>query len=394
MNMRNLARIGVALGVMAGSAVAQLPWSIMRSPNPSDSNNQLYGVSGTSPNDVWVVGTHVDTAVGFETLVLHWNGARWTQVPTPAPFSDFLLTSVAAVAPDDVWAVGGQGVPELFHFDGTAWNTSYLPNPGTFAFGVEARDLVALAPNDIWAVGWYDITGTATLRTAVWHYNGANWAVVPSPSMPNGFGGFYPSTLWSICAAGPNALFAVGEWRIGATFFPLVLRYDGVSWQIQTAPSSASGDGRLVAVSASSANDVWAVGTANDHSTIIGGGFGLSFALHYDGSAWSVVPTPQPGPYGQSPLRSVLAHNGHVYAVGCFESAAQGLDTMVLHLDESAGTGFAIVPSMNIPGDGHGWNHLEDVALIGNGLWAAGFGSPLFPGFSPGYTLIERSRAQ
>ena len=389
MNIRNLALTGAALGVVAASAAAQGPWTTFPSPDPIVYNSLLYGVGGSGPNDVWAMGLYTDPAIGDQTLVLHWDGAQWAQMQTPAPFVDYMITAVAALAPDNVWAVGGHGTPKLFHFDGAAWSTSYLPNPGQFGFSVEASDLVALAPDNIWAVGWYDITGTAWLRTAVWHWNGTSWAVIPSPNMPDGFGGSYPSTLLSISAAGPNAIFAVGEGRIGATFFPLAMRFDGASWQLQNTPVSAAGDGRLRAVSAASANDVWAVGTANDHTTSIGGGWKQSFALHYDGSAWSVVPTPQPSTFGANPLRSVLAHGGQVYAVGCWETAAQGLDTFILQLDESAGTGFTIVPSTIITGDGTGWNQLYDIALIGNELWTVGFGSPTF--FSATSTLVERT---
>jgi hypothetical protein len=391
MNTRISTSILAATALLAASATAQAPWTTLPSPNPSPSSNQLYAVDGTGPNDVWAVGTYVDPASGFQSLALHWDGAQWTHVPTPTPNAGYWLKAVAAIAPNDVWAVGGHGLPYVFHFDGAAWSYALLPQPGQFGFGIAVADLVALAPDNIWAVGWYDITGTAHLRTAVWRWNGSSWSVVPSPSVPNTSGSFYPSVLHSISAANPDAIFAVGEWRIGNTWFPLALRYDGTSWQLQQTPVSSTGDGRLRAVSAAAPNDVWAVGTSNDDATILGGGYAQSFALHYDGNAWSVVPTPQPSSFGANPLRAVFAAEGKVYALGCWENATQGLDTFALYLDPSTGTGFTTIPSTNIPGNGEGWNELFDIARIGSQLWSVGYGSPQFPGFSQYLTLVERT---
>ena len=81
---------------------------------------------------------------------------------------------------------------------------------------------------------------------------------------------------------------------------------------------------------------------------------------------------------------------GRVFAFGCFENATQGLDTLVLQLDQGAG-GFSVVPSTNIPGNGQGWNELNDLARFGDELWAVGHGTPVFSATSDDLTLVERS---
>jgi hypothetical protein len=111
--------------------------------------------------------------------------------------------------------------------------------------------------------------------------------------------------------------------------------------------------------------------------------------MHFDGSVWSVVPTPQPSPWGAHSLRGVFARDGEVVAVGAWENATQGLDTFVIRLDQDAGAGFEIVPSTNVPGNGQGWNELYDIALVGDHLWAVGFGQSQFSGQHE--TLVERS---
>ena len=42
----------------------------------------------------------------YKTLILHWDGTAWTQVPSPNPNSDSYLSGVAATSPANAWAVG------------------------------------------------------------------------------------------------------------------------------------------------------------------------------------------------------------------------------------------------------------------------------------------------
>jgi len=39
-------------------------------------------------------------------LILHWDGTAWTQVPSPNPARDNVLTGVAATSASNAWAVG------------------------------------------------------------------------------------------------------------------------------------------------------------------------------------------------------------------------------------------------------------------------------------------------
>lgn len=59
----------------------------------------LYSVWGTSGTNVWAVGD----------VVLHFNGGRWSSVPSPISGT---LRGVWASSPRDVWAVGGN---QVFH---------------------------------------------------------------------------------------------------------------------------------------------------------------------------------------------------------------------------------------------------------------------------------------
>jgi hypothetical protein len=77
------------------------------------------------------------------------------------------------------------------------------PSPGTE--DNELAEVAALAANDVWAVGNTEDMGGFN-RTLVEHWNGTAWSVISSPNASN-----YSNYLNSITAAGPNELLAVGR---------------------------------------------------------------------------------------------------------------------------------------------------------------------------------------
>jgi hypothetical protein len=84
-------------------------WSQVASPNSGGSDNTLGGVAATSPTDAWAVGNFApNSKTGFAlTLAEHWDGVSWKIVLTPNVGSlSNNLFAVAALAPNDAWAVG------------------------------------------------------------------------------------------------------------------------------------------------------------------------------------------------------------------------------------------------------------------------------------------------
>src|SRR5262249_42882908 len=58
-------------------------WARVPSPDPGLIEG-LFSVSAVSRNDAWAVGVYVKRqaqAAFFHTLILHWNGTRWVQLP-------------------------------------------------------------------------------------------------------------------------------------------------------------------------------------------------------------------------------------------------------------------------------------------------------------------------
>jgi hypothetical protein len=123
-------------------------------------------------------------------LVMRWDGASWRLVPAPnhlaAPIA---LSDVAAISASDVWAVGafmrelGPGVSveraAALHWDGQRWAEVFVPSPPT-SQRMAIRSIAAIATNDIWAVGDY---GDGSDRAIALHWDGARWSLVAAPSV-------------------------------------------------------------------------------------------------------------------------------------------------------------------------------------------------------------------
>jgi len=107
------------------------------------------------------------------------------------------------------------------------------------------------------------------------------------------------------------------------------------SWVNGQPPSPGSTDSRLRGVAVLSACDAWAVGSQ------IGTGASQTLIEHWDGAAWSVVPSPSPGAF-LNVLYTVRATSADsIWAVGRFGSAG-GDHTLIEHWN---GTVWSVVPS-------------------------------------------------
>src|SRR6266496_3053776 len=144
-------------------------WKIVTSPNVGTGTygNQLNAVAVVSVNSVWAVGFSPDPSGSplyiRRTLIEHWNGSSWSVSASPNPAGNTYveLNGVAAIASNDIWAVGHGGDPGSIplttlteHWNGTGWSIIPSPSPGTYNGNV-LNAISAVATNDVWAVGWY-----------------------------------------------------------------------------------------------------------------------------------------------------------------------------------------------------------------------------------------------
>lgn len=89
---------------------------------PTEEN--LWGVWGDSPSDLWAVGG--SGFMGSEATILRYDGSAWRQITTP----ELTRAGVRAFfkvwgrAADDVWIVGQAGV--VLHWDGSAFEELFV----------------------------------------------------------------------------------------------------------------------------------------------------------------------------------------------------------------------------------------------------------------------------
>jgi hypothetical protein len=284
-------------------------WRIVPTPNPAGAaGSGLNGVSCTSPSACVAVGTAFDSSGNsLGTLTERWDGTRWSILPTPTSNSSgAFLNAVSCTSPNACTAVGNSaaGVVMAERWNGKSWSIQPMPAPAdaasSFLNGVSCTSAKACT-----AVGtWFDSSGNDA-GTVAERWNGTAWVLEPSPGShrPNYFLGAVSCTSASACTA-------VGNTDTGL----LAVRWNGATWTRQSpvTPSGTEGD-FFGSVSCSTPSACTAVGV-----TFGPGGFPPStIAERWDGTRWSVEPTPNlPGAYDMDgmevscPTRSACTAEG------------------------------------------------------------------------------------
>lgn len=125
---------------------------------PTDQN--LWGVWGASPDDLWAVGG--DGREAGQATLLHYDGSAWTEAPVPAlqKANVFAFYKVWGTSADNVVVVGQRGV--VLRYDGATW---------TEELAGASDDLISLwgtGPDRIVAVGGRN-------NGIVSRYDGESW---------------------------------------------------------------------------------------------------------------------------------------------------------------------------------------------------------------------------
>ncbi len=259
------------------------------------------------PGGGWVVGEygltdHGDGGGVGRPLILRVTGTTMRRVPVPKLSYSSALEDVAATSAADAWAVGftGRG-PLVLHWDGTAWTRTQLP--ATVERRVMAVDAVAATSL---ASAWAVIRFRTGNFPRLMHWNGSQWGVVVMPDFGVRYG------LYSVAATSARNVWAVGS--------GVILHWNGRRW------TCASIRNTLFAVSTSSADNAWAVG----------GGGGQAVALHWNGHTWKqevLTPTPRRVYFLQGV--AAVPRSGRAWAVGSTEST--DTKTLMLHWNGTAG---------------------------------------------------------
>ncbi len=105
---------------------------------------------------------------------------------------------------------------------------------------------------------------------------------------------------------------------------PYVLHWTGTQWAMTKVPSPGTEGSRLNGIQVLSPTDAWAAGQTQDSNGAI-----RTLTERYNGSAWAIVPSPDPGTLANLPDNSLdaitTAGAGNLIAVGAQETPGQAV---------------------------------------------------------------------
>lgn len=268
--------------VLAGDSATALRWdgasweSLPVPASPPRRITTLYGVFGTSPSDLWLVG-----AGG---VALHYDGTAMVQVPTPD------LGEVRAVwgpSAASTYAVSSLGTEiQVLHYDAAAKafvSVRTLPSPAT--------------PTALW--GTSDDSFFVSTSTGEIYHLSKTGAVLANPKSNYGI-----NALWGSGAA----VYAVGDVQYRSVVPPDITARKGSLLQLggtafaEVAGAPAAG---FFALWGTGPSDLYFVGTAG---TI----------AHYDGSKFTTTSLYEPLTGVGAPLTGLGSAAGDLVAVGDF----------------------------------------------------------------------------
>lgn len=167
----------------------------------------LLSVSGTGPQNVYVVGTDADDGNG--PLFMHYDGSAWRRLDTGVTGDLWWITAVTI---DGGFCVSGEnGMILRFDPELQTFEPQFTPGNQTI-FGVWG-----FADDDIWAVG--GLLTDQQFGGTIWHFDGTAWSVFDlSEQFPDG----YP-TIFKVWGRSPSEVYAVGA-------AGMILVFDGTGW--------------------------------------------------------------------------------------------------------------------------------------------------------------------
>jgi hypothetical protein len=187
----------------------------------------------------------------------------------------------------------------------------------------------------------------------------ATWSIVPSPN-PSGYG---PNLLAVSTDAASDA------WTVGVVFNPSNSTYqtvsehwDGTAWSVVGTPNPLT-NSWLTGVAALSPTNAWAVGFASSGGWVTN----RTLIAHWNGTSWSTVPSPNPSSFSENDLWATWAASpSDVWAVGDYLPGGGVEKPLAEHWN---GTSWAVVPT---PNAGHYANFHRVFGSSSTDVWAVG----------------------
>jgi hypothetical protein len=310
-------------------------WSVVPSPSPSTFGNALDGVSCVSTTMCTAVGSVSgdSSSVSSLTLVETWDGTTWSVVPSPSPglirnalsgvscLSATMCTAVGTASESGPTS-GNAAFTVVETWDGTTWSVVPSPNPGPG--GNDLNGVSCLSTSFCVAVGTALGSPPQELLTLVEMWDGTTWSVVPSPDPSNQ--SVPINELSGVSCISTVSCTAVGDYITNTgSRKALIESWDGTAWSVVLSPNASPiGLERLTSISCVSISSCTAVGGAFNNGSVL-----QTLVETFDGTTWSVVPSPDGSSSDTNFLNGVScppASSGTCTAVGLFSA-----DTLIIH---------------------------------------------------------------
>jgi hypothetical protein len=382
-----LAGLGAEASARAVTTVCDDAWLIVPAALTGEVDDDiLTAVAARAADDAWAVGYWLaGPGNPVHTLVERWDGTAWRIVPSPDPGAAFnALFGVAALGPDDAWAVGstakspsGPFHPLVVHWDGSAWAVVSTPAPPASTdaelFGVSAG-----GDGSVWAVGYRATDPTVDNQTLTERLDGMGWRLAASPTPEQGV-----TRLNGVAALDAHTAFAVGIQGPINEGHTLAMARTGDRWRAASRPSVGRPTSMLRAVSALSPASAWAVGFRSESRVVT-----RALVERFDGRSWQAFPTPSTGSTADELAGVVALSEDRAWAVGWRLTETGERRTLVLRW-AGPGQGWVVQPS---PNPDSPESRLDAIGADPAGdLWAVG--TFIDPGTFAVHPLIEGSCA-
>ncbi|HZM80143.1 MAG TPA: hypothetical protein VFC19_30785 [Candidatus Limnocylindrales bacterium] len=331
-----LATAVLSVGAMLAVTSPAAAQARQRPPSPAALASALWAVSCTSASACTAVGHYYGSTGASVALAERWNGTAWTVQSTPNPGGASYFNGVSCTSASACTAVGhyhgstGATVTLAERWNGTAWTVQPTPNPS----GATASFLNAVSCSSVsacTAVGYY-LTSTGATVTLAQRWDGTTWTLQPTPN-PSGATASY---LLGVSCTAASACTATGfsTTSTGATV-TLAQRWDGTSWAVQPTPNpSGATASQLYGVSCASASACTAVG-----NYVTSTGATVTLAQRWDGTTWTVQPTPHPSDATASYLNGVSCISvSACISVGWYQTSPGVYETLAQRWDGTTWT--------------------------------------------------------
>lgn len=294
-------------------------------------------ISMDSPTDGWATlpPEYLNGSGVVTDSMLHYSGGVWRAVVLPP---SYVACQVTMISPTLGWAIGYTGdlntiaegagrsdQLDILRYDGHTWrpdHVQYRQPSGSFIY---LNSITALSASDAWVTATIQTTATSPVMegSIILRYHPSGWAVMSVLPTVNLYSASFTSASegWASGVRTSNLL--------GSGVF---LRYHAGQWQIETYPSLPLMD-YVNQVDMVSPTNGWAIA----HIPVVGSPGAGDTLIHYDGSQWNVVPTPQFDDRAYVSFAWLAAASHDVWVVGSAQWPTQrGYPTPVFPAGQSA----------------------------------------------------------